>query len=194
MNRRLVTSLLCVSALGGQLLNAQTPAAATPADNSNVQASANTDALSQLRARIAEQQEQIKKLQQAVDQQQKMLERSLANSDASAKSAATSDGTPVVATANNNAEPVKLVPAVDKTDIVNKPRYLQTGDVRPSPLSIPIGDTTFTPLGFIDATFFARSTSVGSGIGTNFAGIPYNSAAAGKLSKRTSRLRTRAWV
>jgi hypothetical protein len=33
----------------------------------------------------------------------------------------------------------------------------------------------------LDATFFWRSTNVGSGIGTNFMGIPYNSAAAGKI-------------
>jgi hypothetical protein len=35
----------------------------------------------------------------------------------------------------------------------------------------------------MDATFFVRSTNVGSGIGTNFAGIPFNSAAGGNLSE-----------
>jgi len=35
----------------------------------------------------------------------------------------------------------------------------------------------------MDMTFFARSTNVGSGIGTNFFGIPYNNAAGGKLSE-----------
>ncbi len=35
----------------------------------------------------------------------------------------------------------------------------------------------------MDATFFWRSTNVGSGIGTNFAGIPFNNAVAGHLSE-----------
>src|SRR6185437_3935392 len=50
-------------------------------------------------------------------------------------------------------------------------------------LSIKIGDTTFTPLGFVDATFFGRSTNVGSGIGTNFGSIPYNTSASNHLSE-----------
>jgi hypothetical protein len=52
-----------------------------------------------------------------------------------------------------------------------------------SPLSISIGNTTFTPLGFVDATFFGRSTNLGSGIGTNFASAPYNTSATGHLSE-----------
>jgi hypothetical protein len=47
-----------------------------------------------------------------------------------------------------------------------------------SPLSISLGDATLTPFGFVDATLFGRSTNVGSGIGTNFAGIPFDSAAS----------------
>src|SRR5581483_7767641 len=40
-----------------------------------------------------------------------------------------------------------------------------------------------TPLGFVDATFFGRSTNVGSGIGTNFASAPYNTSATNHLSE-----------
>jgi hypothetical protein len=196
MNRRFLSNLLCVSALGGQLLHAQAPAAAANQDNANVQATTNEEALAQLRARIAEQQEQIKKMQQTLDQQQKMLEQTLANiapaTTATATAAApkaaptTADGTPVVATASSDANPVKLIPAVDtvKPDIAPMPRYPQHDEVKPtSPLSIPIGNTTFTPLGFIDATFFARSSTVGSGIGTNFGGVPFNNASADHLSE-----------
>jgi hypothetical protein len=49
---------------------------------------------------------------------------------------------------------------------------------KPAPLSVSIGDATLTPFGFVDATLFGRSTNVGSGIGTNFAGIPFDSAAS----------------
>jgi hypothetical protein len=182
MNRRLITSLLCVSAVGVPALKAQAPAAATANSDSGGSQTANSAALEQLKARIAEQQEQIKKLQQAVDAQQKMLEESI--KAASASAATTNDGTAVVATANSGA-PVSMVPAVNtvKRDIVNAPRYMQHEEVKPSPLSIAIGNSTFTPLGFVDATFFARSSAVGSGIGTNFAGVPFNTSVTDHLSE-----------
>jgi len=52
-----------------------------------------------------------------------------------------------------------------------------------SPLSFAIGNAQFTPLGFVDFTSVSRSTNVGSGIGTNFAGIPYGNSSAGQLSE-----------
>lgn len=52
-----------------------------------------------------------------------------------------------------------------------------------SPLSFKIGDFNFTPGGFIDFTTVWRSTDVGSGIGTNFAAIPYNNTVAGRISE-----------
>ena len=182
MNRRLITSLLCVSAVGVPAVKAQTPTAATASSDNGSSQAASTAALEQLKARIAEQQEQIKKLQQAVEAQQKMLEESIKATSASVTM--TSDGSAVVATANTGA-PVPVVPAVNtvKPDIVNTPRYMQHEEVKPSPLSIAIGNSTFTPLGFVDATFFARSTNVGSGIGTNFAGVPFNTAVADHLSE-----------
>ncbi len=189
MNRRFLSHLLVVSALGSQLLNAQAPATATNSDNTNVQATASSDALTQLKARIAEQQEQIKKLQQAVDEQQKMLEQTLAKAPAatntataSATAATTTDGTAVVTASNTNA-PVSLVPAVNvsKPEVAKLPRYMQ--DAPKSPLSINIGGTTFTPFGFIDAIAYARSTNPGSGLGSSFASIPYNNAITGHIGE-----------
>jgi hypothetical protein len=51
------------------------------------------------------------------------------------------------------------------------------------PLSFRIGGLQFTPGGFMDFTALYRSTAVGSGIGTNFAAIPYNNTTAGQLSE-----------
>jgi len=180
MNRRLLSSLLVVSACGGQLLNAQAPAGAANADNTTVQTQTNSDALSKLRAQIAAQQEQIKKLQQAVDEQQKMLEQTLAKT-----APATSDGTAVVAASASSEAPVTLVPAVNvKPDIVNMPRSMQKeASEIASPLSIHIGNTTFTPFGFIDFIGFGRSTNPGTGIGSTFASIPYNNAITGHISE-----------
>jgi len=46
-----------------------------------------------------------------------------------------------------------------------------------------VGAFDFTPGGFLDFTSVYRTTDVGSGIGTNFAKIPYNDSPAGKLSE-----------
>jgi len=133
--------------------------------------------LQELRAKIAAQQEQIQRLQQSVNEQQKLLERALQTASAPAAPAAST----------SIDAPAQLVNAVNRQgrDIVNFPRAMQGGESKPSPLSVSIGNSTFTPLGFMDATFFARSTNVGSGIGTNFAGIPFNNQATGqgKLSE-----------
>jgi hypothetical protein len=52
-----------------------------------------------------------------------------------------------------------------------------------SPLSFRIGIADFTPFGFVDFTTVHRTTDVGSGISTNFAGIPYANTSAGQLSE-----------
>lgn len=52
-----------------------------------------------------------------------------------------------------------------------------------SPLSFRIGAFDFTPSGFLDFTTVFRSTAVGSGIGTNFAAIPYSDTVAGRLTE-----------
>ena len=56
-------------------------------------------------------------------------------------------------------------------------------DIVNSPLSFKIGDADFTPFGFVDMTWIGRSTNVGSGIGTNFASIPYNTSAPGRIGE-----------
>ena len=56
------------------------------------------------------------------------------------------------------------------------------GDVS-SPLQLKIGDAFITPVGFMDMTSVTRSTNPGSGIGTNFGGIPYGNVQLGSLSE-----------
>jgi hypothetical protein len=133
------------------------------------------DDLVKLRDQIAKQQEEIKRLQQSVEEQQKTLDRAVAAVSAAPGTA------PVTKVNTANADgPVNVVPAVSGGWHWGG----QHNESAPaSPLGISIGNTTLTPLGFMDATFFARSTNVGSGIGTNFMGIPYNNTVAGKLSE-----------
>lgn len=53
----------------------------------------------------------------------------------------------------------------------------------PSDLFFRIGNVTFTPTGWVDFTSYWRSTDVGSGLGTNFATIPYNNTVQGDASE-----------
>jgi uncharacterized coiled-coil protein SlyX len=180
MKRRLLMSALCLSTLS---VHVWAQAAATNANSGTAPqtntAPATPGSLEELRARIAAQQEQIKKLQQAMDEQQQMLGKMQTAAAAAAASAAT------VNTAAKPADaPATLVPVTTlHPDVVSMPRRMQNDDTKPSPLSIRLGNTTLTPLGFMDLTYFGRSTNVGSGIGTNFGGIPFNNAATGHLSE-----------
>ncbi len=184
MSKNLKVVLLCLPFLALQLVGADGPAttaAANPATNAGASAASNSaastaDDLQKLREQIAKQQDEIKRLQQSIDAQQKALDRAVAVMNAMPSAAPVT----TVAASNNGSEPVNVIPAVNRP-WGNGGQHNETAPA--SPLGISIGNTTFTPLGFIDATFFARSTNVGSGIGTNFLGIPYNSAVAGKLSE-----------
>ena len=198
MSKRSILRTLCTAVLVSRLGTAQTSApAASPPDPSaanNAPVFTSPEELKQLREKIAQQEAEIKHLQEAIDHQEKLLERSIAASAKPATpSSATADGTAVVLASASNAsnEPVKLIPAVGGTVPVTA---ASTGlgshgagqhniATPSSSLSVKIGNTTFTPLGFVDATFFGRSTNVGSGIGTNFGSVPYNTSATGHLSE-----------
>ena len=189
MRKRYIVHTLCIAMVGAQLGTAQTssPASADSVPTAVATTAPSVKDLEQLRERIAEQEQQIQRLQKAVDEQQKVLERSLAASEANRST--TSDETAMVATSNTSGgKPVQLIPAVGGTrPIVVAATTAGAGQHNmtnpPSKLAISIGNTTFTPLGFVDATFFGRSTNVGSGLGTNFGAIPYNTSTTGHLSE-----------
>jgi hypothetical protein len=52
-----------------------------------------------------------------------------------------------------------------------------------NPLQIKIGDSSITPIAFMDLTNTFRSTNAGSSLQSNFASIPYNNVTAGHLSE-----------
>ena len=166
--------MLCLSVLSVQLWAQAPSTAANSAGDATTAQSAKTDDLKQLRERIAKQEQEIKKLEQSVEEQRAMLEKAMNQPAAQPATASV----PAIGAVSTTAQ---IVPVVN----VARPQMaMQKNETAPSsPLGISIGNTTFTPLGFVDATFFARSTNVGSGIGTNFAGIPYNNSATGHLSE-----------
>ncbi len=189
MKRKLLMSALYMSTLSvhlwAQAAAIRNGSATSP---SVVEAPATQESLEDLRARITAQQEQIKKLQQAMEEQQQMLGRLLNTANAASHvpvspNAATSE----TAFENVAHAPVAFVPVVTRNavrpDIAGIPRRMQNDETKPSPISIRLGNSTLTPIGFMDLTFFSRSTNLGSGIGTNFGSIPFNNAAGGHLSE-----------
>lgn len=60
---------------------------------------------------------------------------------------------------------------------------LVTSPLGKSPLSLQIGNTTFSLLGFLDFTSVTRSTRNGGDIGTSFASFPFSNTAAAQLSE-----------
>src|SRR3954453_18065461 len=143
------------------------------------------DELKFLKERIAQQSEQLKKLQEAVEEQRKLLDQ-IVEAAKSATARIRREDEAVIATTTASAAPLTLQPAVDRTSrggivLGRGGQNLQARN--PSPLGITIGNTTFTPLGFVDFTWFGRSTNVGSGIGTNFGGIPYNNNVSNHISE-----------
>jgi hypothetical protein len=77
---------------------------------------------------------------------------------------------PAITTAISAATPISSAIATPAAPAANP---AQKGDDEVSPLQLKIGSAYITPVGFLDFTGVWRSKTGGSGIGTNFASIPY---------------------
>jgi hypothetical protein len=127
-----------------------------------------TRSLTEMRAIIAEQQRLIETLSaKATSGEPKPGEpKDLAT--------AASEAAPAVQPVNPitpaTATPLEMPKAAQKTD--------------ESPLTFHIGTASITPVGFMDFTMVYRSTTGGSGIGTNFGSIPFRGTSTqGNLSE-----------
>ena len=139
----------------------------------------------QLKAELAQQQKQILDLQKAVDRQQKLLEQLLNRATPAGTIESTAESTTtdvkLIRTSGeiaslpdaNASEPIRKAESIRKTD--------DTADKPPT--SLRIGHVYLTPAGFLDFTAFIRDRNVGSGLGTNFGGIPLSNTPAGQLSE-----------
>jgi len=138
--------------------------------------------IEKLKAVLVEQQRQIESLRQAVAEQQKMLE-SLAKPAAAPR--------PVIASTTPMA-----IPGAPAGPGPRMEAPLPQADI-PSPLQLKVGDVSIIPVGFMDLTAVWRDKNAASGIGTNFAAVPFGNVAAGHLtefrfSPQNSRLGFRA--
>jgi hypothetical protein len=100
-----------------------------------------------------------------------------------------SSPTATPASAANSTPPAGAVSAVPASVAVAAvspaapPATPQENAPPESPLQIRLGSAYITPVGFMDFTGVFRNHTVGSGIGTNFAGIPYGTVFQNNLSE-----------
>jgi len=131
----------------------------------------------ELEAEIADQQRQIEQLRSALEEQKKLLERTLrAGADESTSSS------PMQVSGRNEVA-TAMVPSSPATSAMSSAPQEKTAVEEVSPLQLRIGSAFITPVGFMDFTSVYRSHDGGSGIGTNFAGIPYGNVMGNNLSE-----------
>ncbi len=141
-----------------------------------------------VRAALEKQQEVIEEMSRAISQmraqiqtQQEEIQR-LRSSSPSAAANQVASTTPVLpATAAATPSSTNLSFPTTTTAAASNPQGGSTEE--PSPLQFHIGSAYVTPVGFMDFTSVWRSKDGGSGIGTNFAGIPYGNSFQTNLSE-----------
>ena len=148
-----------------------------------LQAATVEEQIRQLRAQIEAQERQLDSLRATLQQEKQILETlerpALEKPATPAEVVATLPAQPP-ASPQNQPEP--------KAETMIEPSVAPLAKSAPSSLSFSIGQADFTPGGFMDFTFYRRSSNVASGIGTAFGDIPFRNTVAGKLAE--SRLST----
>ncbi|MBV9504351.1 MAG: hypothetical protein JO323_05025, partial [Acidobacteriia bacterium] len=144
--------------------------------------------LEKLKAQMEQQQKQIEALRQALDEQKKLLEK-VGNTASPDSAIATStpqepehkapnlgdvaSTTPIIPRAVApviNPIPIPIAPSAQ----VVPPAGTAQEQIPESPLQVRIGNSTITPVGFVDVTDTFRTTNSGAGLATNFGNYPYN--------------------
>ena len=187
---------VCLAAALATTVRATDPPAAPEASSPPTAAD-----IAKLKAKLEEQQKQVEKLRAELESQLKMLEQ--AGASASTQTAPTAAPAASASTAPAAAAPApspdrkpyvgsltaSTTPIVqpEPTPIRSSPFPASASSPRvpmslespqpgepAAPLQVKIGESTITPIGFMDMTEVFRSADSGSGIGTNFGSIIYN--------------------
>jgi len=146
----------------------------TPSPGNRKDSSAEAEIIG-LKKQLADQQKQIDELRLLIGEQRKpMAGKSEVARDSSAPGPAESQPDSV---AVNTKEVTTAAPK--NAGSGNQSSNGQEAE----PLSLRIGSTSITPVGFMDFSTIFRSTNGGSGLGTNFGSIPFNNTPAGRLSE-----------
>ena len=141
-----------------------------------------------LKQQLADQQKQLEELRLLLLNQKKQLD-AVESKQAATPAVETPAKTNVgdVATVAPIVPPLPAAPApkpaVPPTPAPAQKEAAAGGADTTSPLQFKIGDTTITPVGFMDLTNTWRSTNAGSSLQTNFGSIPYNNGVTGRLTE-----------
>ena len=149
---------------------------------------ASTRVLENLQERIAQQEEQIEKLQQSLNEERILLNKTIANMNVQAIRSADAprETRPALVATPESRQTLPVISTGKAEPAGDLSRAIRNGsraNEKASPFAVRIGNATLTPLGFVDFTWFGRSSNVGSGIGTNFASVPFKTTPAGHLSE-----------
>ena len=145
-----------------------------------------TDEIKALKDQLTAQQQQIERLNQALDSQKQLLEHVLQNQQGSPRRTPdlgqVASLNPVIP---KNAKGSEIAAGPVATAPIGMPA-IQPQDKKPeeaSLLQLHVGNASITPVGFMDFTSVWRNHTGGSGIGTNFGGIPYGNVFQNNLSE-----------
>ena len=139
------------------------------------EASAIESEVNDLRSLVEEQRAELEEQRAALKAQQlkmEALEEKLGAASPSTPAAGPVAG-PAMATAAASPA-ITSTAAISATASAASPAPAQKADDETSPLQLKIGNAYITPVGFMDFTGVYRSKTGGSGIGTNFGSIPYD--------------------
>lgn len=155
-------------------------------DSSTPPAAQSSSDVEKLKAQLAQQQVQLEQLKIALEAQKKMIEALSKGAAAPVAAAAPAPAKP--SSLGDVASLTPMVPAAPVPDLNTLPAVpvsaaQASADDAPSPLSLRIGNSYITPVGFMDFTSVNRTTVGGNGIGSNFGNIPYNNVQNGGLSE-----------
>ncbi|MGP8243246.1 MAG: hypothetical protein ACLQVN_01865 [Bryobacteraceae bacterium] len=144
--------------------------------------------MQQLKAKLVTQQKEIDLLQKALADQQRALDRLAAASASSVPTNAAPAPLPhvgglVASTSGTLPSTASASPAAPSPSPAYYPPAQADNSNAPSPLQLLIGNVSIMPVGFMDLTGVWRDKDAGSGIGTSFGSIPYNTATSAKLSE-----------
>ncbi|HVW83493.1 MAG TPA: hypothetical protein VHB50_02385 [Bryobacteraceae bacterium] len=188
---RRTTALLASLLAGVSLLGAADDVNTAPVSGATGAAAAQStsDEIARLRAALAAQQKQLETLQHSIEQQQKLLEKSMdaaasASQTATRKLGTVASLTPVLPAPASAMPAIPAVPAAQKSGARESSNPCEAGpDENAVPPYLRLGSVCIVPVGFMDATMVWRDKNAASGIGTNFGSVPFNNAVNGNLSE-----------
>jgi uncharacterized spore protein YtfJ/uncharacterized coiled-coil protein SlyX len=190
--RRHARVLLAGLVLGASLLNAAEDITTPVATAASITTSTNgtrspSDEIAQLRALLAAQQKQLEALQHAVEQQQKVLEKTADSTNAlqtlRPNLGSVASITPVLPVPAAAMPAIPAYPAPQAAPMATGGNPCEAGPDATVPPYIRLGNTCMIPIGFMDLTPLWRDKNAGSSMGSNFGSIPYNNTVNGNLSE-----------